>query len=100
MVGQHSGLVDLQDPRPRHSGERPVGAANKPRPCQPPPPPFGVGSPVEFVQCTTEWGPASCDHGKSGRRRCPRFLATEIYVYPPSQPDSPPQSQSHSYSQC
>ena len=40
MVGQHSGLVIPQDSRPRHSGERPVGAANKPtpRPCPPPPP--------------------------------------------------------------
>ena len=34
-------LVDLQDSRPGHSGERPVGAANKPtpRPCAKPLPP-------------------------------------------------------------
>ena len=52
-VGQHSGLVDLQDSTPRHSGERPVGGANKPtpRPCAIPPPPLSPTRPPNRRLC-------------------------------------------------
>ena len=48
-------LLDLQDSRPGHSGERPVGAANKPtpRPCanlHPPPPPRPPHSLILFTK--------------------------------------------------